>query len=397
MQFIEPYFLWGALAVAIPVAIHFWHQKQGKPLPWAATQWLLEKEQQQSRGIRLDKLWLLIVRCLLLVVLAILLAQPLLQWASQTPTIQRTHLVQPSSTIVDNFRFELTEALKKGDRVVWANGTLDPATTDLKLPERLAVLGPLSLQTAVNQADAPNTELHLYISNNQNLADVPAITVPALFQLHVTIDSIRQSSAYLDVKGGRKLFINRLGRLVSAPTLDPGLKFGTTPVHSGPIRALISYKNPREQQTVKASVAALTDVYGLDLQIDEKSIPSQTYDWVLTDQLPQTPLSQTLYVVSGALQRPAYANVIGTDESLTPQTSTRVANGELPEWLGEQLLTHYGLDRSIQPLSRQDLNALFVPVTKPKTEQQASLQNGLFLLFIVLLVIERWMALTKNA
>src|SRR5678815_3909118 len=74
----EPYKLWGALAVAIPIAIHFWHRKQGKLLPWAATGWLEEKQQQQSRGLRLDDRWLLLVRCLLVVLLAILLAQPIL-------------------------------------------------------------------------------------------------------------------------------------------------------------------------------------------------------------------------------------------------------------------------------------------------------------------------------
>ncbi|UFH51893.1 BatA domain-containing protein [Spirosoma sp. KNUC1025] len=113
MQFIEPVLLWGALAVAIPVAIHFWHQKRGKLLPWAATQWLTESQQQQSRGLRLDNILLLIIRCLLLILLAILLAQPILNWFAKPPIIQKVHLVQPSASVANNFRFELTEAQKK--------------------------------------------------------------------------------------------------------------------------------------------------------------------------------------------------------------------------------------------------------------------------------------------
>ena len=141
MPFIEPLFLWGALAVVIPIAVHFWHQKQGKPLPWAAMQWLTEARQQQSRGLRLDNLLLLILRCLLLLLLAVLLAKPLLNWFNQPPTVQRVHLVQPSQAVLDNFRFELTEAQKKGERVVWANPSLDPVTESSGLPASQSSLG----------------------------------------------------------------------------------------------------------------------------------------------------------------------------------------------------------------------------------------------------------------
>ncbi|WP_080055229.1 BatA domain-containing protein [Spirosoma aerolatum] len=397
MQFIEPVILWGTLAVVVPIAIHFWHQKQGKLLPWAATQWLLEKQQQQSRGLRLDNLLLLLVRCILLILLAVLLAQPILNWASKKPAITQIHLVQPNPTVADNFRFELAEALKKGERVIWANSTLEPIQADLKSSQSPGSFGPLTIQSAINQVNLSNTELHLYINNNQALADVPAIVVPSRFKLHSIGDSSTQPRPYIVVKNGRRLFLNRAGQLVSSPLLDPALKFQAEPTHTGPIHTLVAFKNVREQQTVKASLAALTDVYGLDLLVEEKSVPNQLYDWVLTDQLPANPSLKTLYVVSGTVQHPTTDNVITTDETLTPQTSGRVETGQLPEWLGELLIRHYGLASFTQPLSQQELNALFVPSAKPKTEQQAGLQNALFLLVLVIIGVERWMALTKNA
>ena len=79
-----------------------------------------EKQQQQSRGLRLDNILLLIVRCLLLILLAILLAQPILNWFNRPPVIQKVHLVQPVQRLADNFKFELTDAQKKGEKVVWA-------------------------------------------------------------------------------------------------------------------------------------------------------------------------------------------------------------------------------------------------------------------------------------
>ena len=133
------------------------------------------------------------------------------------------------------------------------------------------------------------------------------------------------------------------------------------------------------------------------MTLDEGRKPNQIYDWVLTDQLPAKPIPQTLYVVSGTVSQSIYPNVVFTAESLTPQTSERAENGELPEWLGEQLVRYYGLITNNQPLSRQNLNALFIPTKKLTTEQQAGLQSGLLLGFIGLLIVERWLALTKNA
>ena len=397
MNFIEPALLWSTLAVAIPIAIHFWHQKQGKPLPWAATQWLTEKQQQQSRGLRLDNILLLVVRCILLILLAILLAQPLLNWFTQPPPIQKVHLVQPSEAVTDNFRFELTEAQKKGERVVWADEQLERMDDTPFRSLRPKRFDGLFLQTAINQLNTKNTELHLYLINNQALANIPAISVPTRFQLHSMIDSTSQPRAYLSAKDNRKLFVNRAGKLTSSPVLDPTVTFQNAPAHSGPIRTLLAYRNEREQQTVKAALDALSDVYRLVFQIDEKPLPNQKYDCILTDKLPATLSSSTFYICSGRVQQSTNPSIHFTNEPITPQTSERVANGQLPEWLGEQLIKHYGLETNGKPLSHQDLNALFIPSAKPTTEQQAGIQNALLLLFIGLLIVERWLALTKNA
>ncbi|MBD2756077.1 BatA domain-containing protein [Spirosoma validum] len=397
MQFIEPFLLWGALAIAIPIAIHFWHQKQGKPLPWAATQWLTESQQQQSRGIRLDNILLLLIRCLLLILLAFLLAQPILNWFNKPPTIQKVHLVQPSASVADNFRFELTEARKKGERIVWANEQLEPVSDQLTPTQKPSAFSPLRLQTAINKLDAKNTDLNLYVTANQDLASVPAITVPARFQLHTMVDSVNAPRAYLAVKGDKKLFVNRAGKLINSPALDPTVRFQSAPAHSGPISTLLNYRNEKERQTVKAALSALIDVYSLDLSIDDRPVANRQYSWILTDQLPAKPSSQTLYVVSGIAQSIPSENVIFTNETLTPQTSERVETGQLPEWLGEQFLKQYKLNLNRKPLSQQDLKALFVTSAKSSTHQQAGLQNVLLLTFVVLIGLERWLALTRNA
>ena len=384
----------------MPIAIHFWHQKRGKPLPWAATQWLTEARQQQSRGLRLDTIWLLLLRCLLLLLLAVMLAQPLLNWFTSPQPVQNVHLVQPNERVANNFRFELTEARKKGERVMWANTELtDIDELDNKPIDVQKSIGfdALSLQAAVNQLDLPNTNLHLYAVNSQTLASVPTITVPARFQLHTIMDSTRQPQSYLSGKDGRKLFVNRAGKLTSSATLDERLKFRPDPVHSGLIKTVVNYRNEPERQTVKAALVALAEVYGLDISIDEKPKPVQEYDWVLTDQVPQKTTPKTLYIVSGTTQQPTFPNIISTPQLLTPQTDERVAAGQLPEWLGSRLIRHYKLISDTKPLTRPDLNALFVRTKKRPKVQQVGVQNALLLLFVGLLILERWLAFTKNA
>ena len=147
---------------------------------------------------------------------------------------------------------------------------------------------------------------------------------------------------------------------------------------------------------MEAALTALTDVYGLTVAVTKTPVKNQPYDLVLTDQLPAQPSPQTLYIIS-AVQQSTWPNVVFSNETLTPQTSDRVAAGQLPEWLGEQILRHYGLETNTKPLSRQELDALFVPTDTPPKQQHAGIQQALLLLLIGLLIIERWLALTKNA
>ncbi|GAB3883080.1 BatA domain-containing protein [Spirosoma agri] len=395
MTFVEPYLLWGALAVMIPIIIHFWHQKKGKPLAWAATQWLVEKDQQQQRGLKLDNLLLLVLRCLLLVVLAFLLSQPVLTLKTKADH-QAIHLIQPSALVTTNFRFELEEAAKRGEKLYWINEMAASVEKPGELPDK-QTFTPLLLQSAIDKLRQENTELHLYVLNNEALATVPSIYVPSQYHVHALADSTRKPRAYLATKGNKRLFINQAGRLTSGEGPDPAIVFQSAAAHSGRLTVLLDYRTKREQQTVEAALKALSDVYDLDLVIDHNKIASTTYDWVLTDQEPAKPAGQTLYIVSGKSGYPVVPNVLYYPYSFTPQTDERVANGQLPEWLGEQLIQHYGLQASSLPLSQQELNALFVVSSRSDHKPQTVVHNAILLLFVVLLIAERWIALTKNA
>jgi len=69
----------GLLATIIPIAIHFFFRRRKKPIEWAAMDLLLQAIRQTTRRRRLEKLVLLVLRCLVVVLAGIAIAGPLLQ------------------------------------------------------------------------------------------------------------------------------------------------------------------------------------------------------------------------------------------------------------------------------------------------------------------------------
>jgi len=78
MQFTNPIWFTAIAAVLIPLAIHLWNIRSGKVLKVGSISLMGEASQQSSRSFRLQDILLLILRCLILIVLAGLLAQPFL-------------------------------------------------------------------------------------------------------------------------------------------------------------------------------------------------------------------------------------------------------------------------------------------------------------------------------
>ena len=69
----------GLLATIIPIAIHFFFRRRKKPIEWAAMDLLLQAIRQTTRRRRLEKLALLVLRCLVVVLAGMAIAGPLLQ------------------------------------------------------------------------------------------------------------------------------------------------------------------------------------------------------------------------------------------------------------------------------------------------------------------------------
>ncbi len=400
MEFLNPLMLWGALAISIPIIIHFWHQKKGKIIEWAATQWLVEKNLQQSRGIRLDNILLLILRCLLLFTLCFFLSKPFLKWLNNDKTAKKIHLIQANNLVTENYKFEIEEALKKGEKCYWIHSNAKQIQDPKQLPIQETFEANL-LQKSINDIsrEIDNETLELYFVNNQKLNQFPHIFVPTPFQVHTILDSTStQNHDFIIFSGNKKLFVNEKNELVNQAISSKNGKVK----HEGAIKVLIHNNDASEAQSIKAALKALTEIYQFEFQIEEKMIANKTYDAVFDNKIiSENRNNNTLYIFSNTAQFKnqdlTEENVIFLPNQLKPQTSELVFNGNLPEFLGEQFIKHFSLQNYNQPLSKKQIDALFKVQEYPKQATNSWFSKGILLIFILLLGIERWLAILKNA
>ncbi|MDI9364234.1 MAG: BatA domain-containing protein [Flavobacterium sp.] len=121
----QPTWLLASTGIIVPIVIHLWHPKRGKTLKVGSLAFLQQSSKQQSTSLKITNWLLLLIRCLLILLLALLLAKP--QWQS-TPkaNTQKAWLVidanQPLKTyyackpVIDSFlanNYEL-HLLQKG-------------------------------------------------------------------------------------------------------------------------------------------------------------------------------------------------------------------------------------------------------------------------------------------
>ncbi|OYU53995.1 MAG: hypothetical protein CFE25_18100 [Chitinophagaceae bacterium BSSC1] len=97
MQFLNPIWLWSALGVIIPIAIHLWNQQPGKVLEVGSIRFMDPSPSKRSSRLQLTEIWLLILRCLIILLLSLFLAQPI--WNSNTQQSNQGWVMVPRSSM----------------------------------------------------------------------------------------------------------------------------------------------------------------------------------------------------------------------------------------------------------------------------------------------------------
>ncbi|AYL94443.1 BatA domain-containing protein [Mucilaginibacter celer] len=103
MQFLNPIWLFAIAAVSIPVIIHLWNIKSGKTLKVGSISLISAAAKKSSRSLLVTDKLLLAIRCLLLIVLALLLSMPV--WRKQTDISKvKGWLLIPRENLTESYR-----------------------------------------------------------------------------------------------------------------------------------------------------------------------------------------------------------------------------------------------------------------------------------------------------
>ncbi|WP_167459470.1 BatA domain-containing protein [Pedobacter jejuensis] len=115
MQFLYPIGLLAIAGLIIPLIIHLWNVKQGKTLKIGSIALLGESSRASSKSFKVNDWLLLILRCLLLILVACIIAQPFLK-KSLTGKANGWILVEKSKfqTVFKNNKNKIDSLLKLG-------------------------------------------------------------------------------------------------------------------------------------------------------------------------------------------------------------------------------------------------------------------------------------------
>jgi len=113
LNFLQPIWLYAISGIIIPIAIHFWNIKEGKALPVGSIALLEKSTKKYTSTLRITEWLLLILRCLLIIVLAMLLAKPVKQ---QKLSDKGWILIdkQNTNTVYNHFKSIVDSLLDKG-------------------------------------------------------------------------------------------------------------------------------------------------------------------------------------------------------------------------------------------------------------------------------------------
>jgi len=181
MELINPNILWGLAAIAAPILIHFWNQKQARNVDWAAMKWLVESQKLKAKGFRFDDLLLLMLRILAISLLVFIIAKPLLDIIVKNDKTElgKIHIVAKDKATIENFKFEINEALTKKEPVFWINNLNENIDKlEANFAEKETYISDIQNIANSKSFDFSKNKLQLYLPNDINLEENPNLFLP---------------------------------------------------------------------------------------------------------------------------------------------------------------------------------------------------------------------------
>ncbi|TVZ23798.1 putative membrane protein (TIGR02226 family) [Dokdonia sp. Hel_I_63] len=420
MTLLQPSYLWGLLALAIPILIHLWSRKKVRTIKVGSIQFIAPTKSKESNSIQLNEWWLLLLRCLIISTLVVILAQPHI---TTTPDNEEVaYLFEPSllSTADGLARFEQIplegRRLLQEDFPLWETGDV------IANKEVVPNYWQLAREMEELAADSIVVFTHAFAKALQgkrptikkNITWIPVETTRQNEQPLVAI-AHKDSLEIINVLSEAQLLgINKEKVAIRDVTLNltkdsveirtNGISRTISIKEYSPIETTIIYnkRHDAERSYLEAALRAISQFTKREIVItavsDREKIDTTTIDYLidLSDNPMMASDTPTLYYRPGEIANslvvpgPAATTSILT-KKLTPKLITE-------EPLVTQLLTWLNLDQELniqigdldnRVMSLEQLQTINIPATTMKKEVKSDMSSTFWILLLVLLVSER--------
>ncbi len=108
--FLNPWMLLGAAAIASPILIHLLNKRRFKIVEWAAMDFLFQADKKNRKRVQLENFILLALRCLAMLLVALMLARPFLP-SSLTSFVQKSQKIERVLLVDDS----LSQSVPRGN------------------------------------------------------------------------------------------------------------------------------------------------------------------------------------------------------------------------------------------------------------------------------------------
>ncbi len=286
-QVLNPIWLFGISGIIIPILIHLWNVKKGKTLKIGSVNLLGESSRQNARSMRLLDLILLVLRCLLIIIISIILADPVWIRANGTDQQGGWILIEKDNfkETYSNFRKEIDSLDQAGyDLHLFEPGFKSVDLNELKNSEIIidstaTQLSYWSLLKLLDQEIPVGKQAYIFTPNRLNRfqTERPEIVTKINWKTYTpkdstaswiesawfTGDSIRAIITQTEPKGSRKIAVN----------IDPNNKNSVFSIAIQNGNSNLSFKNtdsttqiPVRIDTSTIRIAVYTDKFKKDAE-----------------------------------------------------------------------------------------------------------------------------------
>jgi len=392
MSFLNPIALWALLGICIPVLIHLWNGKQGKTIAWAAMGFLDEVEKRVSKGLKFENWLVLLLRVLIILFFVLLLSQ--LFWLGKSEASEKriAHVLTGEKVLWEEYRFEIQQALDRGELVVLAN---EPSIDIYSLEElfEFEMASNSDLQSTLDGLADNLDSLILYVPNSNLALLNDYYSSPVLPNIQVGEASESKSKRQkIKTQSNRFFALNEAGVLDSI-NIEEGLipEFD----YSQNIIDVNIQCAETEKQFIEASLASISEIYGFEFR-ETKNLDSA--EIVFSNQVINELDHKKLYFFSNSIgyHYPESKNQIIFTRPLTFDQSELIRNGQLPELILEKFLGHIGIYPKSRALEINQLKNRFLVKSQSSKVQKANINEWLVALLLGIMFLERYLAFKQG-